>query len=215
MNMNENTDRKIEVYSYKGRRMPLWGKVLITLVLIGAVAFCGLLGLVLHGSYDHISGQPQTMLILGCKVHSWGPSVLLADRLDEALGYLEDHPDMQVVVSGGQGPDEPATEARAMADYLIEHGVPEQNILLEEESSNTHQNFILSKKRMEEKGIDPGEGVLVVSNGFHLTRARLLAERSGYENISTLAAPASHLPSRLKMYLREPLALVKSALLDR
>ena len=212
---NEDTDRKIEVYSYKGRRLPLWAKAIITLVLMGAVTFFGLLGLVLHGSYDHINGQPQTMLILGCKVQSWGPSILLTDRLDEALGYLADHPDMQVVVSGGQGHDEPSTEARAMADYLMEHGVKEENILLEEQSANTHENFILSKELMERENIDPDQGVLVVSNGFHLTRARLLAERSGYQNISTLAAPSSHAPSRVKMYIREPLALVKSALFDR
>ena len=60
-----------------------------------------------------------------------------------------------------------------------------------------------------------GHQVLIVSNGFHLTRARMLAERAGFDNISTLAAPSSHLPSRLKMYVREPLALVKSFLFDR
>ena len=69
------------------------------------------------------------MVILGCQVKPWGPSILLQDRLDEALGYLEDHPDMTVVVSGGQGPDEPSTEAQAMADYLIEHGISEDTIL--------------------------------------------------------------------------------------
>lgn len=56
---------------------------------------------------------------------------------------------------------------------------------------------------------------MVVSNGFHLTRARMLAERAGYDSVSTLAAPSSHLPSRLHMYVREPLALVKSFFLDR
>ena len=61
-----------------------------------------------------------------------------------------------------------------------------------------------------------GEGdVLVVSNGFHLTRARMLAERFGYGEVSTLAAPTSHIPSRIQMYIREPLALVKSFFLDR
>ena len=53
------------------------------------------------------------------------------------------------------------------------------------------------------------------SNGFHLTRARMLAERAGYDSVATLAAPSSHLPSRLHMYVREPLALVKSFFLDR
>ena len=59
------------------------------------------------------------------------------------------------------------------------------------------------------------QGVLVVSNGFHLTRARMLAGRAGFVEVSTLAAPSSHLPSRLHMYIREPLALVKSFLFDK
>ena len=59
------------------------------------------------------------------------------------------------------------------------------------------------------------EGVLVVSNGFHLTRSRMLAERFGYGHVSTLGAPPSHVPSRIQMYIREPLALVKSFFLDK
>lgn len=206
---------KIEVYSYKGTRFPRWAKALLALIGAGVLSFAILLGLVLSGSYDHISGDPQVMIILGCQVRQNGPSVLLQDRLDEALGYLEDHPDMTVVVSGGQGDDEPTTEAQAMAEYLMEHGVEEENILLEGESHNTTQNFQYSKALLAQEDIDDSDGVLVVSNGFHLTRARMLAERAGFDNVSTLAAPESHLPSRLYMYIREPLALVKSFIFDR
>ena len=124
---------KIEVPSYKGKRYQRWLKVLLALVLAGVLSFGLLLGAVLYGSYDHIRGEPQVMLVLGCQVHPWGPSILLQDRLDEALTYLEDHPEMTVVVSGGQGPDEPTTEARAMADYLMEKGVEESRILLEDQ----------------------------------------------------------------------------------
>ena len=206
----------IEVASYKGRRCPTWVKAVLALVLIGVLTFGALLGAVLAGSYDHISGQPQVMVILGCQVKDTGPSVLLRDRLDKALTYLEDNPDLTVVVSGGQGPDEPTTEARAMADYLMDHGVAEEDILLEEESHNTAQNFQYTGQLLEEEGYDLEQTqVVVVSNGFHLTRARMLAERAGFGEVSTLAAPSSHLPSRLGMYIREPLALVKSFLLDR
>ena len=206
---------KIEVFSYKGRRWPRWAKALLALIGAGILSFAILLGLVLTGSYDHISGNPRVMIILGCQVRQDGPSILLRDRLDEALSYLEDHPDMTVVVSGGQGDDEPTTEALAMADYLVENGIEEENILLEGESHNTIQNFKYSKALLAQENIDDSQGVLVVSNGFHLTRARMLAERAGFDNVSTLAAPESHMPSRLHMYIREPMALVKSFLLDR
>lgn len=207
--------QQIEVASYKGRRNVPWVKVILALVLAGVLIFAALLGAVLLGSHDQLSGQPQVMIILGCQVKDTGPSVLLRDRLDEALGYLEDHPNMTVVVSGGQGADEPTTEARAMADYLIEHGVDQENILLEENSHSTAQNFQYTSQLLTENGYDLEQTqVLVVSNGFHLTRARMLAQRSGFEEVSTLAAPSSHYLSRLSMYIREPLALVKSFLLD-
>ena len=105
--------------------------------------------------------------------------------------------------------------------YMLEHklyreqGVPEENIFLEEESHNTIQNLVYSKRLLEERGYDVNKGVAIVSNGFHLTRTRMLAGWAGYENVSTLAAPSSHLPSRLKMYIREPIAMVKSFVLDR
>jgi len=207
--------RGIEVRSFKGRR-PAWIKWLLALLLAGALCFGGMFAAVMHGAYDHVDGEPEVMLILGCQVKPWGPSILLQDRLDEALDYLQAHPDMTIVVSGGQGPDEPVSEAQAMADYLMEHQVSKEQILLEDQSHNTVQNFRNSRALLEDTGFDLEETeVLVVSNGFHLTRARMLAKRIGFEEVSTLAAPSSHIPSRLKMYVREPLALVKSFVFDR
>lgn len=205
--------------SYKGRRWlkSKWVKALIALILVGVLAFGALLGTVLHGSYDHVEGEPEIMVILGCQVKPWGPSVLLQDRLNKALDYLAAHPDVTVVVSGGQGPDEPTTEAQAMQDYLVERGVDQSRILQEDQSHNTIQNLRYSMALLEEKGYDIEEDIVVVSNGFHLTRVRMLWSRihGDDDNLSTLAAPSSHVPSRFKMYIREPIALVKSFILDR
>ena len=199
------------------KRKPLWLKVLLGLVLAGTVTFGALFGAVLCGAHDHVRGDPQVMVILGCQVKPWGPSVLLQDRLDKALDYLKDHPDLTIVVSGGQGPDEPVSEARCMYDYLTAHGVPAENILLEERSHNTWENLRYSIALLEAEGRDPAGGTVVVSNGFHLARVRMLWARAagGEEGLSLLAAPSSHLPTRLKMYVREPVALVKSFVFDR
>ena len=109
-----NRRRKSCYRPYEGKRWPLWRKAVLALLLAGALAFGALFGAVMYGAYDHIQGEPRLMVILGCQVKPWGPSILLQDRLDKALDYLEEHPDVQVVVSGGQGPDEPTTEAQAM-----------------------------------------------------------------------------------------------------
>ena len=194
-----------------------WVRVLCALVLVGVLTFSGLFGMVLYGSCDYVEGKPAAMLILGCQVHPWGPSVLLRDRLDEALDYLAEQPDMTVIVSGGQGPDEHDSEAAVMRDYLVAAGVVPERILVEDRSHNTFQNITYSARLMEENGLDIKRGVLVVSNGFHLARARMLWNRvtGEGEHLSTLAAPSSHAPSRLWMYVREPLALAKSWLFDR
>jgi uncharacterized SAM-binding protein YcdF (DUF218 family) len=90
--------------------------------------------------------------------------------------------------------------------------------LLEDTSSNTWQNltYTLALLKEQDEGQKAGQ-VLVVSNDFHLSRVRMLFDRAweGTYTLSTLAAPESHLPSRLAMYVREPLALIKSFLLDR
>ena len=209
--------RKKQYYRpYGGRRKPVWLLALLAAVLAALLSFAVLLGVVLSGAHDSITGEPKVMVILGCKVESWGPSILLQDRLDKALDYLKDHPDLTIVASGGQGPDEHQSEAQCMYDYLTDHGVDSDQILLEDQSHNTWENIRFTQALLEREGIDTSQ-MLVVSNGFHLTRVRMLWDRAweGDYILSTLAAPSSHIPSRLKMYIREPLALVKSYFFDR
>ncbi len=197
---------------YKGKRNIFIRTVLI-LLAIAAALFLLLEGLVLAGSRSEVRGQPQVMVILGAQVKSWGPSVLLQDRLDTALSYLKEHPDMTVVVTGAQGADEPTTEAKCMYDYLTARGVDSEKILMEEASHNTSQNLKNTKALIEEKGMDTADNILVVSNGYHLTRVRMLAHRYDMD-ISTLAAPSSHIPSRITGTVRESAALLKSFVLD-
>lgn len=201
---------------YGGKRGTLWLKALAALLAAGILCFASLEGIVLAGSRTHIEGEPKVMIILGCQVKPWGPSELLLDRLDTALEYLVGRDDVRVIVSGGQGKDEPTTEAAAMRDYLAKNGIDESRIWMEDKSHNTHQNLVYSLALLQEKGGDLSAPYIIVSNGFHLSRAVLLANRvDGGAETYTLAAPSSHTPSRIKMYFREPLALVKSFVFDQ
>ena len=210
---------------YKGGRNSGSGRKLIAavlaLILAGVLAFCALLGVVVAGSRDDVDGEPAVMVILGCQVMPSGqPSVLLRDRLNTALDYLVEHPDVTVIVTGGKGSDEVLSEAQAMANYMMPYltarGFPENKVLLEERATSTYENMLYSLELIEAEGLDLSNGVLIVSNGFHLARARMLWNRvDGETEVSTLAAPSSHLPSKLWMHVREPLVFAKDLLLRR
>ena len=208
---------RIEVYSYKGGQSRTWLKALVAAVLACVLLITACFVCVISCSHSEIEDDADTLIILGCMVYPWGPSILLQDRLDTALDHLESNPDMTIVVTGGKGDDEHKSEAQAMHDYLVEHGISSEQIILEDQATNTYENLIFSKDLLAELGYDTWQEFLLISNGFHLTRSRILWERvfGSDENLNTLAAPSSHLPSRLKMYVREPLALMKSFVFDR
>ncbi len=211
--MNET----MSYHRYHGsrRRGVNWLIVLLAAAVLAAVCFAIPFGAVIAGARTDIRGDPQVMVIFGCQVRKDGPSILLRDRLDIALDYLEDHPDMTVVVTGGKGDDEHLSEAQAMYDYLTERGVDGERILMEDRSVNTRENIYYTFELLAANGYDTTAEMLAVSNGFHLARIRMLWDRAGGAyNLSTLAAPSSHLPSRIWMYVREPLALVKSFFFD-
>ena len=206
----------------KGGRHTL-RKVILALLALGVLFFAALEVYIGLHSRDKIVGEPKIMVIFGCKVEPWGPSILLQDRLDAALDYLKDHPDMEIVVTGGKGDDEHQSEAQCMYDYLTAHGVSDAKILMEDQSRNTHQNIrntleLLDGGPFWDSIVTPGQcRYVLVSSDFHLARILMLWGRAAgrLDNVSTLPAPVSHAPSRVQMTFREPLALVKSFLFDR
>ena len=209
------------------RKNKPWLIALLALLIAGVLAF-GALELIIcrgaHGRTAETGGGPEVMVIFGCQVRKDGPSILLRDRLDTALAYLEGHPNTRIVVTGGKGDDEHQSEAQAMYDYLTARGVSWNQILMEDQSRNTHQNIQNTWKSLCGQ-TGPWDSVLLpeecryvlVSSDFHLARILMLWQRTTgrLDNVSTLAAPVSHAPSRVQMFFREPLALVKSFLFDR
>ena len=207
-----------------------WLAALLILLGLGLVLF-GALEIVIamgsRGQTAQTGGERTVMVVFGCQVKPDGPSILLRDRLDTALGYWEEHPDIHIVVSGGKGDDEHVSEAQCMYDYLTAHGVDGENIFMEDQSRNTHQNIYNTLDALlmwvspwewgDDSGSQAPDQYVLVSSDFHLTRILMLWERATgrLDNVTTLPAPCSHAPSRVQMFFREPLALVKSFLFDR
>ncbi|MEO4054719.1 YdcF family protein [Solibacillus sp. CAU 1738] len=185
--------------------MEKWIGAITAFVLLAGGGYWWLGTEIDKGTTPVADGTNDYMIILGAKVKPNGaPSLSLQNRLDVAVDYLQQYEHVQVIVSGGQGSDEPATEASVMAKYLIDRGINASRILLEEESTSTYENFLYSKALLPEEVTT----LTVVSNDFHLRRAKYLAQVVGYE-VDLLAAPTPKVVEA-KSRFRERLALLKT-----
>lgn len=189
------------------------GRALRLLVLAGAALFCVILLYILAGQAQSARAEEtrpaRAVIVLGCGLRGEAPTALLVDRLETALDYYEAHPAVLLVVSGGQaGPNEAIAEAEAMRRWLVRHGVPGEQILCEDASTSTEENFRFSRAVLEAHGLSPQEPLRFVTNGFHCRRAGLYAAAEGYTDILPLAAdiPLSQI---LPCYLREVCALAE------
>ena len=183
-------------------------KCLLVLVSLVALSFVIVEGCVL--SQFTASGEENLdyIMVLGAQVYENGPSTVLKFRLDKAIAYLYDNPDTLCIVSGGQGSNEPFPEAEGMADYLRKNGIPEDRILIEDQSGTTEENFAFSKEFIEE-----GASVGVVTNNFHVFRALQIAKSQGLTNICGIAAKTTplYLPSNMvREYFGEIKYLIRS-----
>ena len=102
-------------------------------------------------------------------------SKLLADRIDKAIEVYEKDPTPPILIpSGGKGRDEEISEAEAMEQYLIEHGIPKDHIIKEDRSTTTRENLAFSKKIIDERDADPY--VALVTSNYHVYRALSLCD---------------------------------------
>lgn len=197
---------------FRGRiwhAMPHWLHITAgTLFLLMLAVFLFTEGCIISGFSKNTDKELDYIVVLGAQLKTTGPSRVLQYRLDTAYEYLTAHPDTKVIVSGGQGSNEPASEAQGMYDYLVKRGIEPGRIILEDKSVNTEQNIRFSKDFLQADTDKVG----IVSNNFHVFRAVKLAKAAGYRNVVGIAAPATafYLPNNM---LREFFGVVKDFLM--
>lgn len=190
-----------------GRALKIVLIILLVIVLLVLVAYLAPLIAVLCGAHGKVYSEPQVVVVFGYKLESEMPS-LLKSRLDAAISYLEEHPDVPVIVTGGKGDGEKTSEAQCMRDYLVQNGVDASRVIMEDKSATTAENIRFTLEIIDEMGVDR-EDVLLVSNEFHLTRIRMMYKRAtDVKSVSTLAAKSYPTSKKALMYLREPFALL-------
>jgi len=144
--------------------------------LVGTILVATLCGLVITGMFPE-KCDADVLIVLGCLVDGENPSLSLLYRLNAAERYLKEHPDAVCILSGGQGDREDITEALCMYRVLTGRGIAPSRLYLEERSTNTFENLRYSREVMAENGIEGS--ICLVTNSFHLYRARIIAGRQG------------------------------------
>ncbi len=165
------------------------------------------------------SGQPdwtraQTAdyaIVLGAKVNADGnPSRIMRSRLHAAVEFLERNPDAVVIVSGGQGDDEPMTEAKCMYDTLIDMGVSPSRLIQEGESHTTRENLLNSMDIIADMG-GTDMPIALITSEFHQRRADYIASSLNLDTCP-VSAHTDQWFYRVNYTLREVFAFVKAAI---
>ncbi|MBZ9686227.1 YdcF family protein [Clostridium estertheticum] len=181
--------------------------------IIGLASFVVIEGCIIQSAISKHRDRSDYLVILGAGLRGEVPSTALYQRLYASLEYIEINPKVKIVVSGGKGSGESITEAEAMKRFLIKHGVAEEQIIKEEKSTSTLENMKFTAAVLS--GLDKSGNieVTIVTNNFHMFRAKFLAQRQG---LKVYGYPAPLHPMLVPTcFVREYLAVINSFIFDK
>ena len=158
--------------------------------------------LIIHASFGDRDETCEYMLVLGAKVRPDGPSVSLMDRIRAAADYMNAHPEVIAIVSGGKGTDEPMTEAQCMYEELVKLGINPERIWLEDKATSTWENLHFTMNLVEAKTGQRPAKIGLLSSEYHLFRASLFADACGVEAVG-IPARTSRLSQKINHFMRE------------
>ena len=182
-------------------------KILIVfLLIIFMIAAVFALTSISIWQYSHKDERQHVdvIIVLGAGLSLDGVSPVFRERLNHSITlYKEGYAD-KILVTGGLGEGSYLSDACVGGMYLQEQGIPEEDILLEEESDMTLSNLQNAKKIMDEKGL---KTALIVSDPMHMKRSMMMAKDVGITAYSS-PTPSSMYTSKknkLGFLLRESL----------
>lgn len=177
------------------------------IVLVSFLLFIIVEAIIIFSHNNDESGDVDYIVVLGAKTYDNKPSLILQYRIEKAYEYYLEHPNAKFVASGGQGSDESISEAQMIKMTLLDIGVNENDIILEDKSLNTEQNL-----RNTKEIIGDDCSIAIVSNDFHVFRACKIANKMGYKDVYGIKAKSVWylIPTN---YVREFVGVMKDFIL--
>jgi uncharacterized SAM-binding protein YcdF (DUF218 family) len=127
---------------------------------------------------DDQARPAEAIVVFGAAQYNGVPSPLLAAHLDHAIDLYRRDLAPVIVVTGGSQPGDKFTEATASANYLIQRGVPDDDVLREVSGTSSWQSLAAVASFLEDRSI---REVLLVSDPFHALRIRAMASELGLD----------------------------------
>jgi uncharacterized SAM-binding protein YcdF (DUF218 family) len=186
------------------KKIPKLIKIVFTvLVCFFIISFIIIESIIISNIKDNHVENADYIIILGAKVDGMIPSLSLRSRINTAFHYLEGNENTKVIVTGGRGKGELISEAEAMVRILTRNGIDSERILVENNSTSTKENLQYSIKYIDSLN----DSVVIITSEFHLYRAKKIAQKIGYMNITgiTSKSPTILLPT---YFMREYFAVV-------
>lgn len=151
--------------------------------------FCGICfilfiiveGLIASGMTKTSEDNLDYVIVLGAQVRGTRITKSLHKRLEKADGYLKANPNTIAIVSGGQGEGEDLSEAQCMKDYLVEQGIADDRIIMEDKSTNTNENIEFSMKIIRNISDKESPSIGIITNNFHVYRTVAVCKKKGYK----------------------------------
>jgi uncharacterized SAM-binding protein YcdF (DUF218 family) len=151
----------------------------------------------------------DVIVILGSMVFPGArPGPSLTRRTQHAVALYARGLAPVIICSGGQAPNESASEASAACALAASLGVPARALIEEDQSRSTEENALDSAALMAAHG---WHSAILSSDGYHLFRADLLFSRAGllpWPSPAQATAGPMSLPERYLRETRELAALV-------
>lgn len=140
--------------------------------------------------------RADVAVILGAAAYNGEVSPVYRERINHGITLYEEGYVDRLIVTGGTADQGEESDASAAKKYLLSRGIPEEAVLMEDQSSITQENLENSKAIMEENGY---ETAIIVSDPLHMKRAMLLAEDAGITAYSSPTPSTRYISLRTKI----------------
>lgn len=172
----------------RGRRK--WVVAIAAVLTLIAVVVLGLMAAIYAEARGDEARPVDAIIVLGAAQYNGRPTDVFESRLQHGLDLYNRGLAPVIIVTGGKQNGDTYTEAETGEQWLLNRGVPQSAILMENQGRDTWENIDGAHKAAEGRNI---KSVLIVSDGFHLFRAKRMAEAVGFD---AYTSPAPNSPIR-------------------